>query len=533
MAETIPVSRRAERVNPRPGLLSIIAHARSGALDRAWAMFRDGGYDGIDDDPAVLSVKGRLLKDMALAASGEIRRQYYRQAAGAYGRAAAIGGTAYPLINAATLAFLADDADMARVRAEAILARADDEAETPYYRAATRAEALLLLGDTAQARVAFDAAVKRAPLAFEDHASTLRQFGLILDARGEDRTWLDAYRPPRSLHFAGHIMLASESGALAEAIRAFLATERIGFGFGALAAGADILIAEALLAADAELHLVLPAPTDAFRSVSVSRFGADWARRFDAAIAAAASVHAIDGGDDPLSPLAWQLAADVAMGKAAMQAELLMTEAVQLVVSDQEQSDGERSGGSAWAGASWRRSGRRQCLLQAQRSARDAEEPAAPPSQILAALLRIEIADPARAVEILASLADVLAAGPAPLVAARWTGDAVLVGYEAPSLAAGAARSVARSAGGAVGIAGHCAVVTRAADPFGGAPLAFGPAIGVLARIAASTPAGAVHVSEDFAAALHAGSIAPRPRTEMIGELPAVPVPMRLFSLKG
>ena len=59
-----------------------------------------------------------------------------------------------------------------------------------------------------------------------------------------------------------------------------------------------------------------------------------------------------------------------------------------------------------------------------------------------------------------------------------------------------------------------------------------GPATATLAQVVRSTPSGAVHLTEDFAAALHAGR--PRPRTEYVGDLPAGEGEdaMRLFSLK-
>jgi hypothetical protein len=147
-----------------------------------------------------------------------------------------------------------DVRDQAEILARGVLERGEDEEETPYYRAATRAEALLLIGDLARPKTEFAAAIALAPQAYEDHASTLRQFASILDELGEDKAWLDPLRPPRSLHFAGHMALAGASDALGRNIRDTLRDERVGFGYGALAAGADILIAEALLEAGAELH---------------------------------------------------------------------------------------------------------------------------------------------------------------------------------------------------------------------------------------------------------------------------------------
>jgi tetratricopeptide (TPR) repeat protein len=247
-----------------PSLAAVAAYARTGALSHAWRLFRDGGFDRVADDPAVLAVRGRLLKGEArgAAAEGE-RRRLYREAGAAYAQAGALQRSTYPLINAATLAFLAGDRDEAAVRAEAVLAQGDDPDETPYYQAATRAEALLLLGRTAEARAALETAVARAPRAWEDHASTLRQFRLILAEAGEPGGWADMLRPPRCLHYAGH-MAPADPDALARDVEALLYEEAPGFGFGALAAGADLVIAEVLLARGAELHVVLPAGRAAF-----------------------------------------------------------------------------------------------------------------------------------------------------------------------------------------------------------------------------------------------------------------------------
>jgi hypothetical protein len=59
-------------------LLSVIAFARSGSLDQAWRLFRGLGFDNANDDPAALSVRGRLLKDSALRASAAERQRLYR-----------------------------------------------------------------------------------------------------------------------------------------------------------------------------------------------------------------------------------------------------------------------------------------------------------------------------------------------------------------------------------------------------------------------------------------------------------------------
>jgi len=533
-------------VSDRFPLLSIIAHARSGALEHAWAMFRDASLEGIDNDAAVLSVHGRLLKGRAVAAKGAERRRLYLKAARAYARAGEIGGALYPLINAATLSLLGGRRDKARTLAQQVLdrgQRGEDEPETPYWRAATRAEALLLLGETAKARKEFKDAISLAPRAYEDHASTLRQFALILDELGEDRTWLDASRPPRSLHFAGHMALSSRGGTIERQIRAIIDKERIGFGYGALAAGADIVIAEALLEKGAELHLILPTPVPQFRKASVARFGNVWARRFDGVLESAATVRSIAKECDPHSPLAFRLTTEIAMGSAVMHADTLTSEAVQLLILEKTADGSKPAGVSASAGATWRAGGRRQHVIAAPRvriaKGALAVRPGRPSQLCLAAILRIDLAsaDPEAVADILPKLARALSAQPGPMIAPRWTGEEIVTAYDTVAQAAHAALSAAQVLKSTPGsrIAGHYALGERTADPFGGEQILSGAEARTVREILRSTPFFSVHVSEDFAAALFSGPAAGRPRVEHVGELPSdkiEPHPMRLYSLR-
>ena len=59
-------------------LSSIVALARAGALDHAWSLFRAAGHDERDDDPAVLTVMGRLLKDSAATELRQALRAVHR-----------------------------------------------------------------------------------------------------------------------------------------------------------------------------------------------------------------------------------------------------------------------------------------------------------------------------------------------------------------------------------------------------------------------------------------------------------------------
>ncbi len=301
------------------GLPQILNLARSGATQRAWEAFVAAGLDTQTNDPSALTLKGRLLKDQARQASGKERQSLFTAARIAYAAAAKLRPEdSYPLINAATMALFAGDLQQSGATANQALQLIEsgiDPGETPYWREATRAEAYLLMGDAPRAKSALESAIQCAPMAWEDRAVTLRQLRLILEARGEESTWAAAFAPPSCLHYSGMIGIDSNDKAAATTIRDAVSNIAPGFGFGALAAGADILIAEALIARQAALHIVLPCPVTDFRLASVTPFGAGWEPRFDALIEAADSIFVIEQAP-ALSDTAITLASEVAMGAA-------------------------------------------------------------------------------------------------------------------------------------------------------------------------------------------------------------------------
>jgi len=518
----------------RTQLLSIIAHARAGALDHAWAMY-GALAPGLEADPAALAVKGRLLKDMALRTSGAERQRLYCDAADAYLAAADAGHATYPLINAATLSLLCGEHVQSQKRARDTLDRIErnpGEPETPYYRAATRAEALLLLDREEDAQSALAEAIALAPTAWEDHASTLRQFAIILAAQGRGAIWLDAHRPPRSLHFGGHMAFRAESGltALEREIAAVLEAERIGFGYGALAAGADIIVAEALLRRGAALHVILPGGVEGFTAVSVDPHGREWRRRFDAALGRAETVRAVEPHALPDETMI-ALADEIAMGSSLINARLLASEGVQLLILPEPDEGGEESA-SARSRDAWSRLGRRQHVLRAPR------EPIDSPSDTLIAAARRRIAVLSIRTALageeekawLVALKAKLGRCPIPDVPAVFTGQEVELGYENIEHAAKAATILA---GETLRIGGHYGITGQLEDPFAGTLRLVGRAIGLAGAAAASAPGGTVCITEDFAAALAAA--APDSfRAEFVGELGAAgsDTPIGLFALK-
>jgi hypothetical protein len=315
----------------------ILSLARSGATSRAWEAFIAAGLDGANE-VEVLTLKGRLLKDRAKQAAGAERGALFAQSGAAYAQASRLRPDSYPLINAAAMALFGGDGASAAALARDVLTLVDadpSQGETPYWREATRAEAFLLLGRMDDARASLTAAIRCAPLAWEDHAATLRQFAAILSEMGDDAAWLDAHRPAPSLHFSGILGIAADDQAAISAIHTTIADIAPGFGYGALAAGADIIAAEALLKGGAELHVILPSDAADFCQSSVAPYGRDWIDRFDALCAAAHSLTICNAGKDT-SRAGIALADFRAMGMAASKARLLESRALALRIEPKD-----------------------------------------------------------------------------------------------------------------------------------------------------------------------------------------------------
>jgi tetratricopeptide (TPR) repeat protein len=519
-------------------LIQIVAYARSGSTARAWSDFVAAGFADVHDDAAVLTVKARLLKDRAVGFSGAQRQRWLREAADAYACAANLYSSTYRLINAATLSLLGDQALRAKRLASEILdliERDPEEPETPYYRAATRAEALLILDRHDEARTAFAESIALAPRAWEDHASTLRQFALILGAQGRDGSWLDAHRPPRSLHFGGHMSFdprVIRREHLDEKIAAVLEEENVGFGYGALAAGADIIIAEALLARGAELHAVLPGGAEAFAAVSVDPFGKAWRRRFDAVLAMAETVRPVRPlGALPDAPMIG-LADDVAMGAALMNGRRLESSAVQLLVLDCAHEANGTSGRSreTWASGGWR-----QRILTAARETRADPASSEPIEQAPLAVLAVGFTE-GMIEKVLAGLRDQVSRLPPASLSPYFTEDRLILAYSGPGEAAEAAIRLLGVVSDSfpLRIGGQYGPAATFRDPFSGA-LRLAPAGTAAAAAAlASAPPGTAIVTDDFAAALAAAG-PHRPASEYIGELdpPDGGPPVGLYALKS
>ena len=358
--------------------LAVRSLARAGGTRQALELYERyalGGHDRAD----YRALRARLEKDLALRASGSNRNARLREAGRMYGELFRGSGGYYAAVNAATLFLLAGDDEIARGYARETLAYCARDPEQgdldPYYRAASEAEAHLILGDTLAAMQALHklASTSRGDLAAR--AGTRRQLRLVLDARRLNDSILDPLTPPEVIHFAGprpapsEPMAVPDAGAeraLAGAIGAALGKRNAGFAYGSLAGAADVLFAEACLARKIELHLVLSDTAGAFRAAAASSWPAAWLPRVAGILDRAASVTAAaEGGigDESLS----RYCSEIAMGKAILRSEYIDAGAVQLAVT---------SAATAFEIERWRAGGRKSLAIAAPAGF---APPAAPP----------------------------------------------------------------------------------------------------------------------------------------------------------
>lgn len=549
---------------------AVLCLARSGALEEARQEYARLGLDAVNDDEDILALGGRLLKSSALEEQEPLRSQLAVASARKYEKAYRKTGGYFPGINTATLSLIAGDGAKAIEIALEVLAALPESGnctdEEDYYQAATRAEALLLLGKREECARHLADAIARDPLNFSARASTLGQLRMIEEAFSHDDGWLDQFRPPKAMHFAGHMFdavggsNADNERAIRDNVQRLIEAEDIGFGFGALAAGADIVIAETLLAAGKELHLVQPAPDDAFIATSLEPFGSEWLGRFAYCKTRAASITYISDGRLIADGLDMAFSSRVAMGHAVMRARAVGSEAVQFIVWDEKPSD--FPAGTAHDAACWRQIGCRQFIHPFRRARNPAQHSAssssgptrAPIKRDLMAMLFLDahgfgqLDDEGTALfveNVLQLLADRCARLAAPPCVMNTWGDGLFLAFKDIRHAAEAALALQEAFRAidlqAIGLPEalslrtgcHFGPVQEYLDPFLNRPNIFGRQVTIAARIEQVTLPGSIYVSEPFASIL-AASPDHHYRCEYVGRLTTRTKDgsMQLFSLR-
>jgi class 3 adenylate cyclase len=531
---------------------AVLALARTGATDEAARRFEEYGLAGIEDED-IAALEARIAKDRALATTGAPRRQLARGSADLYAAIHLRTGGYYPAINEATLRLIAGEADRAAASAREVLYVLGRAGHESYWSVATAAEAKLLLGEIQDAQAELERA---AALHRRDHgalASTRRQLRTICDVAGLDVRVLDALKGPEVVHFCGHRLdlghaagrfPADAEDRVAASMRNELDRLSPAYAYGALAGGADILWAEALLERGVELYVVLPFAREEFLETSVAPSGPGWVERFERCLEAAASVaFATEDaylGDDVL----YRYGAELAMGLALLRARYLDADARQLAVWDGRPALGDA--GTAIDIQAWRHSGRPLTIVSpdgsTERPAPGAHQPAGSASRrVVRAMLFADVRGfskltdeelPRFTERVQGAFADVLARHTGVVLYRNTWGDALYVVLADAASAAECACDL-QAAMGAVDLAkarlpGHLALrlgahmgpIFATRDPVLDAPAFIGSHVSRTARIEPVTPPGAIYVTEPFAAAL---VLAARDefQCEYVGHMPA------------
>ena len=395
-------------------------------------------------------------------------------------------------------------------------------------------------------------------------ATTRRQLRLVAAARGLPESVLAPLAPPMVIHFTGHMIAApgaagrfpaANEGRVAAAMAALLDRHGVGFGYGSLASGADILFAEALLARGAELHVVLPFEREEFKQVSVAPAGAAWLARFEACLARARSITFATEDHYLGHDRVFTYAAYLAMGLAVLRARFIDAAVRQLAVWDGKPA--AALAGTAVDVGLWREQGGESDVIDCGSTAAEpaAVAPAAGtarPRELRAMLFGdvkgfsklTEAEVPPFVEHVLGAFGRVLQRyGDKVLYANTWgdglfvvLADAVAAAHCAVDLQAAMAAlelpAVGLPATLALRLGGHFGPVFEAIDPVQHYTNFFGAHVSRTARIEPVTPPGEVYVTEPFAArlALDRAGFA----CDYVGQVPAAKGygTMRMYNLR-
>ncbi len=518
--------------------LATWALARAGATNLARHRFDTYALGSVD--PKVVSPRlaedvpalgARLDKDMALARQGEERAGWARRSAAAYEAIFERNGGAYPAVNAAFVWLVAgDEAKASLFASEALKAVESADAgtgEQAYWNAAIEAEGALILGDVAAAVVALGRAGALSLGRHADRATTTKQLRRICAMRGIDPGLLDPIHNPTVVHYCGHLIsppghdgrfIASDE----ERVRAELGDvfERVnaGYGYGSLAAGADILAAEVLLDRGAQLSVVLPFDRDEFIRTSVFPAGPAWVERFERCLAGAESVVIASAGGYLDDPILFDFCSRIAMGDAIIRADYLATDAHQVSVWDEIVTDGHA--GTSVDVAHWGATGRASTVISVTPGQAAVGHEPEWTRQVRGVVIG-DFAGYSRLnerqlvafqEEVINKIAEALVPFSEQILSGRTWGDALYLVFEDVEAAADCALLLRDTAHqidyAALGLdpirglrlAAHATPVFEGWDPISDSRLFYGVGVTKTARIEPRTPEGEIYTTHPFAA---------------------------------
>jgi class 3 adenylate cyclase len=426
-------------------------------------------------------------------------------------------------VNAASLWLIAGDEARARRLAIRTLDPQTTQEHDQYWRLVTQAEVAVVLDDERGARAALQAAAAIEPVDFGARASTRRQLRAVCAARGLPSDIVDVLELPTVLHYCGHLIREDPHAVdgVGPRVAEFLDERNVGFAYGSLASGSDILIAELLLERGVELHVLLPFGLEEFEAVSVAPAGTGWRDRFHHCLGLATSItYASDSayaGDDEL----FTYNSRIAMGHALNRSVYLDGEAEQLAVWDGEPVPG--TAGTARDIEAWSRTGRASHVIRIAPRPPRPDRPTSDSAREIDAILFTDLRGfgalrdehfPFYVREVLGALARVLDRHRDALLGYNSWGDAIQAVFADVCTAARCALEMQQAIDRmkttdtefpldlALRIGAHVGPVLHLREPFKDELVYWGRELTRAARIEPRTPVGEVYVTSAFAALL-------------------------------
>ena len=505
--------------------LEVLTLARLGDTERGLRLYDAYGLAAMADVDA-LSLKARLLKDQAFSSGAKLDRDKVLEACGLYAAVYRRTRSSYPAINAATLAKIAGRSALASGLAREVVRQVSAEGRQDYFSLATLAEALVVLGDLAEAEATLVRAVQAPDADVGSRSTTFLQLQRLVAAAHGDQagSLLEPIRPPKVAMFCGNIFVGDRvlEAKLAEEVHDAIMREKVGFGYGALAAGADIIIAEQLLDSGAELHVVLPFAEADFVEQSVRPSGEAWVRRYNDCKALATTITFASTMSYVGEQAQFAYGSKVTMGMARLRARHLNGEAIQLAIVEGA-GTGTLSGSDI---AAWRAVGAKSEVVTTPELKRPTLPPPPPRSQVERGTYGIMFTDfpgftgldervlPIFWQEVMLRAAATLERYADVICESNTWGDALYVVFQDARSAAAAAldlsdqfsqvdtKALGVPDGTAMRIALHYGTTYSGYDPISRRTTYYGTEVSRAARIEPVTPSGSVYVTEPFAAVL-------------------------------
>jgi class 3 adenylate cyclase len=348
-----------------------LALSRSGAIERANAILENLRREE-EAGEETLGMLGRTYKDLAATATTRKQRnEFLKRAAETYSQAYEATGGYWTGINAATMNLLIRKTELAqelarKVRTECLKKIADPSGDH-YWELAALGEASLILRDQSQAGEWYARAAEAGKNRFGDLHSSRRNARLILQHWNEDQSWIEDYlRIPCVLVFTGHMIdrpdratprFPSEfESEVAKEIQRKIASLKPGFGFASAACGSDILFLEAMLAAGAEVSVVLPYNEEDFVRDSVDFIpNSKWRARFERVLTRSARVITASTQRIGSGGISYEFCSQLLLGLAAIRCRQLDSTLIPLAVWNKK--PGDDLGGTASVVENWRQLG--------------------------------------------------------------------------------------------------------------------------------------------------------------------------------